>query len=105
MQSFLAVGGGAALGAWLRWGLGLALNPVFGGFPLGTWVANLVGGLLMGVALAVFQSLPELPPHLKLLCTTGFLGGLTTFSSFPARYSRCCSAATTPGPQAPSPRT
>lgn len=82
MQSFLAVGGGAALGAWLRWGLGLALNPVFGGFPLGTWVANLVGGLLMGMALAVFQSLPELPPHLKLLCTTGFLGGLTTFSTF-----------------------
>ncbi len=82
MQNFIAVGGGAALGAWLRWGLGLALNPLFAGLPLGTLAANLIGGLLMGVALAVMQTMPELPSHLRLLATTGFLGGLTTFSSF-----------------------
>ena len=82
MQNFIAVGGGAALGAWMRWGLSLALNPLFAGFPLGTLVANLIGGLLMGVALAVLQAMPELPAHLRLLVTTGFLGGLTTFSSF-----------------------
>ena len=77
-----AVGGGAALGAWLRWGLGLWLNPLLAVFPLGTLVANLVGGFLMGVALALLHALPELPTAQKLLLTTGFLGGLTTFSSF-----------------------
>ena len=82
MLNFVAVGGGAAVGAWLRWGLGLALNPLFAGFPLGTWAANMVGGLLMGVALGVFHGLPELSPQIRLLCVTGFLGGLTTFSSF-----------------------
>lgn len=82
MQNFLAVGAGAALGAWLRWGLALAINPLFAGFPLGTWVANLLGGFLMGVALGLMHAMPDLPTHVKLLLTTGFLGGLTTFSSF-----------------------
>lgn len=82
MQNFIAVGAGAAAGAWLRWWLSLALNPLFAGFPLGTLVANLVGGLLMGVALGMLQAMPEIPAHLRLLLTTGFLGGLTTFSSF-----------------------
>ncbi len=82
MQNFIAVGVGAAIGAWLRWGLSLALNPLFAGFPLGTLAANLIGGLLMGVALGLMQTVPDLPVHLRLLATTGFLGGLTTFSSF-----------------------
>lgn len=82
MQNFIAVGVGAAIGAWLRWGLSLVLNPLFAGFPLGTLAANLIGGLLMGVALGLMQTVPDLPVHLRLLATTGFLGGLTTFSSF-----------------------
>jgi len=84
LPSFIAVGVGAAIGAWLRWGLGLLLNPLFLTFPLGTLAANLVGGYLMGIALGLIHAMPELPPHLKLLITTGFLGGLTTFSSFSA---------------------
>ncbi|WP_026224686.1 fluoride efflux transporter CrcB [Methyloversatilis thermotolerans] len=82
MLNLMAVGVGAAAGAWLRWGLSLALNPLFAGFPLGTLAVNLIGGLLMGSALAMLQAFPELPAHLRLLLTTGFLGGLTTFSSF-----------------------
>ncbi|GAA5179555.1 fluoride efflux transporter CrcB [Niveibacterium umoris] len=80
--NLIAVGGGAALGAWARWGLGMLLNPLFAGFPLGTLAANLIGGFLMGLALALIQFVPELPVALRLLATTGFLGGLTTFSSF-----------------------
>lgn len=82
--SFLAVGGGAALGAWARWGLGAALNPLFPTIPLGTLAANLIGGYLVGVAVAVFQTLPHLDPVWRLALITGFLGGLTTFSSFSA---------------------
>ena len=78
------MGVGAALGAWLRWWLGLRLNPLFPTVPLGTLAANLVGGLLVGVAVAVFQRYPSLPPELRLLAITGFLGGLTTFSTFSA---------------------
>lgn len=82
--AFLAVGAGAACGAWLRWGLGVWLNPAFAAIPLGTLAANLAGGLLMGVALALVQGWPSLSPALKLLLTTGLLGGLTTFSTFSA---------------------
>jgi CrcB protein len=84
MQSFVAVGAGAAVGAWLRWGLGALLNPLFPTLPLGTLAANLVGGFLMGVALAVLGHYEALAPELRLLVTTGFLGGLTTFSTFSA---------------------
>lgn len=83
-SNIAAVGGGAACGAWLRWGLGMALNPVFAGLPLGTLVANLIGAFLMGICLALIHSVPDLSPPIKLLLTTGFLGGLTTFSSFSA---------------------
>lgn len=83
-SSFIAVGAGAAIGAWLRWGLGLALNPYFLMVPLGTLVANLLGGLLMGMVVGLIQVLPTLAPPLKLLLTTGLLGGLTTFSTFSA---------------------
>lgn len=83
-SAFAAVGGGAALGAWLRWGLGLLLNPLFLLVPLGTLVANLVGALLMGGVLGLVHAVPSLSPALKLLLTTGFLGGLTTFSTFSA---------------------
>ncbi len=68
----------------LRWGLGALLNPVFPTLPLGTLAANLVGGLLMGVAMAVLDHFQALAPEVRLLVTTGFLGGLTTFSTFSA---------------------
>jgi CrcB protein len=80
----LAVGAGAAVGAWLRWWLGIVLNPVFPTLPFGTLAANLIGGYLMGLALGVFDSFQALPPELRLLAMTGFLGGLTTFSTFSA---------------------
>lgn len=79
---FVAVGIGAALGAWLRWWLGLLLNPVFPAVPLGTLVANLVGGYLMGLVVGLMAFYSDLPMELRLLITTGFLGGLTTFSTF-----------------------
>ncbi|CAG0945401.1 MAG: putative fluoride ion transporter CrcB [Rhodocyclaceae bacterium] len=84
LGSFLAVGGGAALGAWARWGLGVALNPLFPTVPLGTLAANLVGGYLVGFAVALFHHHAGLSPELKLFLITGFLGGLTTFSTFSA---------------------
>ena len=82
--AFLAIGLGAATGAWLRWGLGLWLNPVFPTVPLGTLAANLVGGFLMGMAMQFLLEHAVLPPELRLAITTGFLGGLTTFSTFSA---------------------
>lgn len=77
-----AVGIGAALGAWLRWWLGERLNPVFPTLPLGTLTANLLGGLLVGVAVAYFERHPHVAPEMRLLAITGFMGGLTTFSTF-----------------------
>ena len=80
--AFLAVFGGAGMGAWLRWGLGQWLNPVFPTLPLGTVAANLLGGLLVGVASSYFSNHSTLAPEWRLLVITGFLGGLTTFSTF-----------------------
>ncbi len=81
---FVAVGMGAALGAWMRWLLGLALNPLFVAVPLGTLAANIVGGYLIGIAVGVFHVNTHFPMAWKLFAITGFLGGLTTFSSFSA---------------------
>ena len=83
-SGFLAVGGGAAAGAWLRWWLGMLLNPIFPTLPLGTLAANLLGGWLMGLAIGFLSHSESLPPEMRLLLTTGFLGGLTTFSTFSA---------------------
>lgn len=71
----------------LRWGLGLALNALWAPMPLGTLVANLAGGYLIGVALAVFAHQPGWSPEWRLLVITGFLGGLTTFSTFSAEVT------------------
>jgi CrcB protein len=83
MHAVLAICLGASAGALTRWGLALWLTP--GGLiPWGTLAANLIGGYLIGVCIAVFQSLPQLDPVWRLMLVTGFLGGLTTFSSFSA---------------------
>ena len=82
--SIAAVGIGAAAGAWLRWFLGLRLNPVFPTLPLGTLAANLIGGYVVGVAVAFFASYSALAPEWRLFVITGFCGGLTTFSTFSA---------------------
>lgn len=82
--SFAAIAIGATFGAWVRWSLSLWLNTRVESLPLGTLTANLVGGYLIGVSVGLFQSLPELSPEWRLLVVTGFLGALTTFSSFSA---------------------
>jgi fluoride exporter len=81
---FVAVGIGATCGAWLRWGLSLWLNTRIANFPLGTFAANAIGGFLVGVAIAYFLKYPEISPAWRLFIVTGFLGGLTTFSTFSA---------------------
>ncbi len=80
--ALMAVFGGAGLGALLRWGFAAWLNPVFPTVPLGTLSANLVGGLLVGIASSYFTHSTALAPEWRLLVITGFLGGLTTFSTF-----------------------
>lgn len=80
----LAIGGGATLGAWLRWGLSLWLNPLFPSIPLGTLAANLLGGFLIGALMGAVFAQTALPVTLRIALSTGFLGGLTTFSTFSA---------------------
>ncbi len=87
LNSMLAISAGASLGAVLRWLLGLSLNALFPTIPPGTLVANLVGGYLIGIAIAVFANQPGLAPEWRLLVITGFLGGLTTFSTFSAEVA------------------
>jgi CrcB protein len=87
LGQFAAVGVGAALGAWARWGLSMWLNPRIAHFPLGTLAANLVGGYLVGLAVAYFVMRHDLPPEWRLFVVTGFLGGLTTFSTFSAEVT------------------
>ena len=81
-SGFLVVGIGAVFGAWLRWALGVFLNAVHPSLPIGTLVANLAGGYLIGVTIQWLGLRPDLPPELRLLVVTGFLGALTTFSTF-----------------------
>ena len=87
MYQVIAICIGACAGALARWQLGLWLNPIATSgtvLPWGTLAANLIGGYLVGVCVAVFQAMPELDPTWRLLLVTGFLGALTTFSSFSA---------------------
>lgn len=84
MLAVLAIALGASLGALLRWVLGNQLNAVFPFLPPGTLAANLLGGYLIGLAVAFFATHPTLPPEWRLFAVTGFLGGLTTFSTFSA---------------------
>ncbi|WP_295504678.1 fluoride efflux transporter CrcB [Limnohabitans sp. Rim8] len=85
MLTVIAICIGACVGALTRWQLGLWLNPASAGLmPLGTLAANLIGGYLVGVCVGVFQQLPDLDPVWRLALVTGFLGALTTFSSFSA---------------------
>ncbi|MCZ2104641.1 MAG: fluoride efflux transporter CrcB [Comamonadaceae bacterium] len=84
MLSILAICLGASAGALARWGLGLWLNTPGAFLPWGTLAANLIGGYLIGLAIAVLQALPQLDPVWRLALVTGFLGALTTFSTFSA---------------------
>lgn len=99
LMSMLAIGSGAALGAILRWRLGEAFNSLYPAIPPGTLIANLLGGYIIGIALSVFDSLPGISPHWRLFTISGFLGALTTFSTFSAevaallREQRICMAA------------
>lgn len=79
-----AVALGAVLGAWMRWALSYWLNPRIEHLPLGTLTSNLIGGYLIGLAIAAFAAHPSVPPFWRLVIVTGFLGGLTTFSTFSA---------------------
>jgi CrcB protein len=83
----LAVGVGAAAGAWLRWLLGLLLNAYMPSIPPGTLAANLIGGYVIGAAIAFFSLVAGVAPEWRLLIITGFCGGLTTFSTFSAEIA------------------
>ncbi|HBO3117484.1 TPA: fluoride efflux transporter CrcB [Pseudomonas aeruginosa] len=84
LKSILVIVLGGSLGCLLRWFLGLQLNALFPTIPPGTWAANMIGGYVVGVAVAFFAANPALSPEWRLLLITGFCGGLTTFSTFSA---------------------
>jgi CrcB protein len=86
-SGIVAVAAGAALGAWLRWALGLMLNALFAPIPPGTLAANLIGGYIIGAAIGIFSHAPGIAPEWRLLIVTGFCGGLTTFSTFSAEIT------------------
>lgn len=86
-NSILAISIGASFGSVLRWFLGMWFNAVFPAIPLGTLAANLIGGYLIGIALAIFANHPGFAPEWRLFVITGFIGGLTTFSTFSAEVT------------------
>jgi fluoride exporter len=83
-RSIVVISLGAALGALLRWWLGMKLNPYLPAIPPGTFAANMIGGYIIGVAVALFASYSAIAPEWRLFVITGFCGGLTTFSTFSA---------------------
>jgi fluoride exporter len=84
MTGAIAVAVGAVLGAWSRWGLSYFLNALWPSLPPGTLIANLVGGYLIGFLIELFSLHSEIPPEVALFAITGYLGALTTFSTFSA---------------------
>jgi|SRR3990172_8926803 len=84
IYAFVSIGIGAALGAWLRWWFGITLNHIFPTIPLGTLTANIVGGFLIGLIMAITRNHAYVSETARLAIITGFLGGLTTFSTFSA---------------------
>lgn len=88
LMPVIAISLGAALGATSRWLLGNALNSLFPAIPPGTLLANILGGYIIGIAISVFAALPELSPNWRLFTVTGFLGALTTFSTFSLEVGR-----------------
>jgi CrcB protein len=84
LRSMIAISAGASIGALLRWLFGMKFNALYPSLPLGTLLANLLGGYLIGVAIAFLGNHPQLAPEWRLFIITGFLGGLTTFSTFSA---------------------
>jgi fluoride exporter len=83
-KAIAAIGVGGGLGALLRWWLGLSLNAYFPAIPPGTLAANLIGGYVVGIAVAFFATYSAIAPEWRLFIITGFCGGLTTFSTFSA---------------------
>ena len=84
VSAFVMVAVGAVLGAWLRWFLVARYNAVLPNLPLGTLIANVGGGLVVGFVIAWLMASPQVHPNVRLFVITGFLGALTTFSSFSA---------------------
>jgi fluoride exporter len=87
LNSIGLISAGAAVGAVLRWLLGVGINGLFPAIPAGTLAANLIGGYLVGVAVESLSAPMGMAPELRLLVITGFLGGLTTFSTFSAEVA------------------
>ena len=87
LKSVLAISAGASMGAVLRWVFGLVLNSLFPLIPMGTLAANLLGGYGVGLAVSFFATSPGFAPEWRLFVITGFLGGLTTFSTFSAEVT------------------
>jgi CrcB protein len=87
LNSIFAICIGASLGALSRWSLGLALNSIFPPVPIGTLAANLIGGYCIGLFMGIFSAFPSISPEWRLFVNTGFLGALTTFSTFSAEVT------------------